>query len=209
MTTQKVTLTQFQALQKIYDHMNRKLFKGELGQCLINLSRKSKAHSFFAPKRWSARGSEERIHEISINPQTINRNPIAVISTLVHEMAHLWQEDHGKPSAQHHNKEWAAKMEELGLIPSSTGLPGGKKTGRNMTHYIEEGGAYERAFAAMPDDYIYTFIAHELNESKAAKAKKKAKNKVKYTCDSCDSNVWGKPGLHIVCQDCGHDFCEQ
>jgi hypothetical protein len=27
-------------------------------------------------------------------------------------------------------------MESIGLVPSNTGLPGGKRTGQQMTHYI-------------------------------------------------------------------------
>jgi hypothetical protein len=42
----------------------------------------------------------------------------------VHEMAHVWQHAHGKPSRNgYHNKEWAAKMDERGLIPSDTHPP--------------------------------------------------------------------------------------
>src|SRR5690606_37233909 len=44
----------------------------------------------------------------------------------------------------YHNKEWADKMEQVGLMPSNTGEPGGKRTGDRMTHYILQGGAFER-----------------------------------------------------------------
>jgi hypothetical protein len=51
-----------------------------------------------------------------------------VLSTLVHEQAHLWQHHFGKPGrGRYHNREWAAKMVEIGLIPSATGEPGGKQ----------------------------------------------------------------------------------
>jgi hypothetical protein len=36
----------------------------------------------------------------------------------------------------YHDRVWGAKMEEVGLMPSNTGLPGGKKNGQQMTHYI-------------------------------------------------------------------------
>jgi hypothetical protein len=44
-----------------------------------------------------------------------------------------------------HNKEWARKMELLGLVPSHAGLPEGKKTGRSVSHYIQPEGAYLKA----------------------------------------------------------------
>ena len=46
------------------------------------------------------------------------------------------------------NKEWAAKMREIGLIPSDSGQPGGKDTGQKVTHYVEESGRFDRACTA-------------------------------------------------------------
>jgi hypothetical protein len=31
---------------------------------------------------------------------------------------------------------------------------------------------------------------------------RKPPTRVKYTCPSCEVNVWGKPGLNISCDDC-------
>jgi hypothetical protein len=46
-----------------------------------------------------------------------------ILSTLVHEMVHVWQETYGNPSRRgYHNRQWAEKMREVGLQPSSTGL---------------------------------------------------------------------------------------
>ena len=45
----------------------------------------------------------------------------------------------------YHNREWAARMETLGLIPSDTGRPGGKRTGQSMGHYVSDGGPFEQA----------------------------------------------------------------
>ena len=36
-------------------------------------------------------------------------------------------------------------MEDVGLMPSNTGRPGGKKTGQQMTHYIIRGGRFQKA----------------------------------------------------------------
>jgi hypothetical protein len=45
----------------------------------------------------------------------------------------------------YHDRVWGAKMEEVGLMPSNTGLPGGKKNGQQMTHYIIRGGRFQKA----------------------------------------------------------------
>lgn len=70
--------------------------------------------------------------------------PEEVMQTLVHEMVHLWQYHFGKPGRRgYHNKEWANKMESIGLMPSSTGQPGGKRTGDKMADYIIEGSVFD------------------------------------------------------------------
>jgi hypothetical protein len=65
-------------------------------------------------------------------------------------MAHLWQHHFGKPSRNgYRNREWAAKMREVGLIPSDTGEPGGKETGQKVHHSIDTSGAFHRAAARL------------------------------------------------------------
>lgn len=55
------------------------------------------------------------------------------LSILTHEMAHLWQHRFGKrPHKACRDKRWAAKMHQIGLIPSDTLAPGNKEAGRRM-----------------------------------------------------------------------------
>jgi predicted SprT family Zn-dependent metalloprotease len=209
MATPKATPTraQFQAYEQMFAYFNARLFAGELPPVLLNFSRHVRSYGFFAPERWE-RGQAVR-HEISLNPSTLkSRAAIDVASTLVHEMVHLWQHEKGTPSrAGYHNQEWAAKMDAVGLVPSSTGEPGGARTGQQMTHYIDKAGAFAEAFRAMPREYGLPWTCEEPDD-RAAKKKRAAKNKVKYSCPSCDANVWGRPDLAISCDDCGERFEE-
>jgi predicted SprT family Zn-dependent metalloprotease len=204
----KPTVAQFTAYQAMYDYFNRTLFQGKLPSCILNFSRQARTLGFFAPERWE-RG-EDRSHEISLNPAHLKTSgPKDSASTLVHEMVHLWQQVFGKPSRRaYHNHEWAAKMEAVGLMPSNTAQPGGRKVGQKMSHYIIEGGAFERGYDAMPADILWPWTSGE-HECSKEKKKPAAPSKVKYTCEECDANVWGKPGLAVVCGDCGEPFIEQ
>ncbi len=68
------------------------------------------------------------------------------MQTLVHEQCHVWQNYYGKPSRRsYHNREWADKMIAIGLMPSTTGRPGGKQTGQHMNDYVLAGGAFQTA----------------------------------------------------------------
>jgi hypothetical protein len=131
--------------------MNEELFGGILPPCLITLQREKKTYGYFSGGRFkNASDNSKTTDEIALNPTYFRfdgRDDRGVISTLVHEMAHLWQHHYGKPGrGRYHNDKWAAKMKEIGLIPSSTGQSGGKETGDRMSHYIEENGAFARAY---------------------------------------------------------------
>lgn len=206
----KPTPAQTRAFQRMYDHFNRHLFGGELAPVLLNFSRLARTYGFFAPERWQGEG-RDGCHEISLNPAHLaTRTPREVASTLVHEMVHAWQHEHGKPSRSgYHNREWASKMEAVGLTPSATGEPGGAKTGQQMTHYIVEDGPFARAFEKLPEAAWFPWLCVPEPEGPAAKRRRRSvRSKTKYTCPSCATNVWGKPGLDIQCAPCDELFEE-
>lgn len=222
------TEQQFNALNGAYQYFNQELFNNELAGCILNFSRLKGTHGFMAPERWKRVGEKDfGTHEISLTPTTLYRTPVEIFSTLVHEMCHLWQWDFGNPSRNgYHNKEWAAKMLEVGLIPSNTGQPGGKMTGQRMTHYIEKEGKYQQAFQKMPEGHILPFTSLEgeimksliegtndpdnepedQRKKRLQKLRPVSRNKTKYTCPGCKVNVWGKPGLKIRCETCNERF---
>lgn len=135
------------ALEKAYKHFNSELFGGKLPTVIFTFQRKSGVMGYFSPERWGNQ-SGKKCNEISINPSFLAQSRlIEICQTLVHEMVHCWQYHFGKPSRRsYHNLEWAKKMIEIGLMPSSTGEPGGKITGQTMADYIIEDGLFIQAF---------------------------------------------------------------
>jgi hypothetical protein len=195
----KSTTGQWNAYQQAWSWFDDQLFDGEQEPCILNFSRRSKrTNGFFAPDKWSKQALA--VPEISLNPDQLKRPLAAVMSTLAHEMAHQWQFQCGNPSRNgYHNREWSDKMKEIGLHSSNTGQPGGRETGQQVTHYVIEGGLFEKAFHDMPEEYSIPWT------SGAAEAKpvpRKCESKVKFTCPSCAAKAWGKPGLLIKCKPC-------
>jgi predicted SprT family Zn-dependent metalloprotease len=194
---------QFAAYQAMAQYFNERLFGGELPPILLNFSRKGRrTRGFFAPDRWEKGGATT--HEISLNPRMMPaRSPVETAATLVHELCHLWQFVFGTPSrAGYHNREWARKMAAVGLMPSDTGAPGGRQTGQQVSHYVIPGGPFERAFREMPDACALPWSGREGPEP----ARPRRPSKVKYRCPGCRQNVWGKPGLSLVCSACDQTF---
>ena len=54
----------------------------------------------------------------------------------------------------YHNREWANKMEQIGMMPTDTGESGEKRTGQKIRHYIIPGGLFELAFIRLDPDEL-------------------------------------------------------
>lgn len=146
-STTSPTLEVYDELQTAYEHFNRELFDGSLPNCLITLQRAKASLGFFSAQRFTNLFGE-LTDEIAMNPAYFAIRGIKdTLSTLTHEMVHLWQAHYGKPArGRYHNREWAAKMIAIGLMPSYDEKPGGKKVGEHISHYTVTGGRFERAF---------------------------------------------------------------
>jgi hypothetical protein len=196
-----VTLTEYQGFQEAYDFFNRELFGGSLPQVLVTLQRQANSPGYFSPERFSGRIDEAVVHELALNPDNfIGRSDELILSTLVHEMCHVWQQTHGKPPRRnYHDRQWAAKMREIGLQPSHTGEEGGKETGQSMSHYILPDGRYAEAFAKLA---AQGFQLHWQSVPASEQGRAKRPSKVKYTCPECGQNAWAKPGALLLCGEC-------
>lgn len=148
----------YQALEEAYNHFNESLFDGQLPNVIFTFQRKRGIMGFFSPDRWrNAEGG--MCNEISINPSFLaSSRLIEICQTLVHEMVHCWQFQFGKPSRNgYHNIQWARKMTSIGLMPSSTGEPGGEVTGQAMGDYIIEGGQFIKSYETLRKTVDFTF----------------------------------------------------
>jgi hypothetical protein len=221
------TQVAYAELQIAYDRFNAELFAGELPPCLLTLQRKAaKVAGYDSPARF-ADPSGRHTDEIALNPMHFKPGEwqMKALQTVLHEMCHLWQQHHGKPSrGSYHNAEWSAKMQEVGLMPSDTGKAGGKTTGQRMDDYPIAGGRFEKiAKAKLADGFRFTWrdrvieIAQELagggdedgegEEGEAEPKEPKSGKRLKYTCAGGGAhNVWGKEGLRVYCKDCEAPF---
>lgn len=220
----------YSELQAAYDHFNRHLFGGQLPPCLITLQREKKTYGYFSRARFVRSGGTVT-DEIAMNPRYFAVVPTKkIMQFLVHDMTHLWQSHFGSPGRRgYHNKEMAAKLEGIGLMPSDTGEPGGKRVGEKMDTYCIAGGPFDVACKQLFDAAfsiswkdrfpekgqlqhvvdgdvdgvdIDDLVAIGVDVDEAQKPDTKS-NRRKYSCPQCKINAWGKPGLNLVCGDCG------
>lgn len=206
------TTAAYAELQSAFDHYNHALFANALPHCLITMQRKKGVYGYFSSERFIHRHDMSMTDEIAINPAYFAVVPLLeILQTLVHEMVHAWQFHFGKPSRRgYHNTEWADKMISLGLMPSSTGKPGGKRTGEQMGDYPIDGGAFLQATdRLLRGDFAISWIdrfpsadlASLLGEGIRISLPTNRTNRIKYRCPSCGAQAWGKPALRLLCGD--------
>jgi predicted SprT family Zn-dependent metalloprotease len=196
MDTADPTRQTYAALQAAARHFNKTLFGGRLPPCLITFQRRANTFGYFASDRFEHRGGKTTTHELALNPVHFNeRSPEATLSTLVHEMVHAKQKAFGKPGrGRYHNAEWAGMMEEIGLMPSSTGAPGGKRTGDRVSHWIVPGGPFDRvcrAFLAKHEGLLWGDRPVKRNGSGGKRSK--------YVCPEDKIAAWARPGVQLLC----------
>jgi predicted SprT family Zn-dependent metalloprotease len=184
-----------------FDWFNKTLFDGQLPGVIITLQRKKGAFGYFHSSQFNHRHKKEIKHEIALNPALFGRcTDQAIADTLVHEMVHLWQQHLGKPPKNaYHNQEWAKKMIEVGLMPSTTGKPGGKQTGKRVSDYPIEGGPFEKEWQKL-EASGFKFDYQGLEVSSKGKDTRK---KISFSCPECSIKVLARQAdLRIMCMDC-------
>src|SRR5688572_9381061 len=199
--SKSISLDQYSILDDAYKYFNSKLFQNTLPECMIVLHRRRNSRGYFHAERYIEKVNEANkkkkskdfssYDELAMNPDDFNRPDISILSTLVHEMAHVWRHrvaEAKKSRGGYHDKVWANKMEEIGLMPSTTGREGGKRTGQRVTHYIIEHGKFEKLCLKFLQGRSIKLSSFPIS---AASAGQSNKNKIKYSC-SCGNNIWGK-----------------
>jgi hypothetical protein len=223
------TIQTYGELEIAFDFLNTALFEGIFGARLPNVMltvpRSKRFQSHFAPRSWVSGEAGQRTSEIALNPYFFS-NAIEVLQTLTHEMVHLAQAElpevygsAGKGSHYgYHGKKFAAVMIRLGLMPSSTGLPGGSMTGFRMGEFIIGGGPFEQAarwFLEHGNKVSWTAVPNFDAAGPGAQgspsgggapgasaADRKRKSKTRFTCPKCELNAWAKATAHLECGVC-------
>lgn len=153
--------------QKAFDYFNEELFQGTLPQCVITLQRVNGTYAYFSRRHFIHHDGKRYAHEIAMNPAYfVVRTLKDSLASLVHELVHLWDaETHKKTEKRHyryHSKAWAERMKSVGLYPSETGeefdangnRP--KEIGDKISHYIIDGGLFDKAADKFIDEEMYT-----------------------------------------------------
>lgn len=200
------------ALETAFRFFNRELFDGSLPDALMTIPHKGKGtRGYVTVNRFTGRKTGRPANEVALNPVHFAGPLQDILATLVHQMVHLWQHCHDKPSrGGYHNRSWAEKILALGLHPSSTGKPGGKTTGQKMHHYLVRGGRFDRAsrkLLASGFDVVWAEALVKREQEKAGgDGADEDTGRVAWACPTCSLKAWAKPSARLMCGTCRRDL---
>lgn len=198
---QTIDNTYHEYLTKAFECFNSQIFNNQLSECVITMSSVDKAFGYFRCNIFPG------VNELAITPKGMKRGAYDALGTVIHEMVHVWQNQHGKPGKPgYHNKQWASKMLEIGLTPISIDQPG-KMTGNKVTHEITEGGISQK-FINLFIEKEGGFLGEEKVEPIVFDKLPKIKRQRKYLSCSCyripiPFKVELEP---VTCTICGQDM---
>ncbi len=115
-----IFLEQLKVLNGVYDKLNETFFESALSKCVITIQRDTtgKILGWFTPREaWQA--GEEKSPEINMTANFLDRPPLEIIATLLHEMCHQFAYQHDikdtSRTGGYHNKEYKKIAEAHGL----------------------------------------------------------------------------------------------
>ena len=199
-------------LEKFFRMLNAHFFSCELPEPIITLKKTPGAYGHITTaKTWKA--GLNRRYEINISTATLDRPIEETTVTLLHEMCHLYNMEHGiKDTSGHggyHNKRFKATAEAHGLSIEYMPRHGWTYTTPTLEllDFIEmQGWAPIQMTEGRPwEDMTGTGTGSRSGGSangNAPRPPKKPSSTRKYICPVCGQSVRATKVVNILCGDC-------
>ena len=190
------------SFEKLFDSLNQEIFDSQLPRAIITLSPTKKAYGHYTVyDAWNVQDSPKR--EINMSTYDINRPIENVISTLVHEMCHMYNDliigvKDCSNNGRYHNKYFKKAAEEHWLIVNkskdygwSTTLPGEK-----LLNWID-------AHPELQDIEMF-----RKNDDRNEKKGKRRANRFQFTykCPNCLAECKATSEITVFCIRCNHQM---
>ena len=189
-------------LKNIYDNLNRDYYDNKLPEVVITIqsSPKGKAYGWYAKDRWGVETDKEKaFDEINISAEYLSRPIENIVSTMQHEMVHLYcainEIKDTSNNNVYHNKKFKQEAEDRDLIIEKE-----QTIGWSVTIPSEKFIAYIKGLNINEDSFKFF---RKIPMGKGETKKKTTKKTTKYTCPCCEISVRGEPDLEIECKKCG------
>lgn len=199
-------------LEKLFRKLNAKFFAGEeFTEPIITVQNTPDAYGHVSvAKIWKVKG--ETKHELNIGAGTLDRPIENVCATMLHEMVHLYNMEHGvqdtSRGGSYHNKKFRDEAEKRGLHIEHHDRYGWTVTtpAESLLDWILEEGLTEidmnRGFSfGIPTTGSGAGASQGGRIDKTPTAKKPSSTR-KLQCPKCGCSVRATKAVRIMCMDC-------
>lgn len=194
-------------LEKMYRELNHDMFLDELEEPIITIQSTPKSYGHVTvSKVW--RSGETHKYELNIGAGTLDRPIENVVSTMLHEMVHIYHLQHGiqdcSRGGTYHNKKFKEKAESVGLLIEYDSRIGYSITAPsdNLILYICEKGWQD--ILMNRGEGMRVPVGNGSNSGRISTdgGEKKISSTRKYQCPVCKMSVRATRDVNIVCGDC-------
>lgn len=201
-------------LEKIYRELNKDKFNGELEECMITVQSTRGAYGHVTcGKVWQVKKGSEDIarYELNIGAGTLDRPIENVVSTMLHEMVHIYNLMHDMQDCSrgntYHNSKFKEKAESVGLHIDYDKRIGWSITSptEELIEYIIEKGWSEILINRNEGISFSGGTSGKSVSGTDSDGHKKPSSTRKYICPCCGNSVRATKVVNIICGDC----CEQ
>jgi hypothetical protein len=204
-----------------FDVLNKVYFNNELPPIVICIMSSKRTYGHYTVnKEW--RVEADRLHEINISAEHLDRPIENVMATLCHEMVHYYCALNGiadtSQGGRYHNKNFKREAEARGLIISQAPYIGWSVTQPSL-EFIEviRSNGIEKPLDINRDGYAGLMIGRGgdgdsdgngntvLGPDGLPIAKKKTSTR-KYICPKCKNSFRATKDIRVMCMDCNEQF---
>lgn len=201
----KATITPMvRELESLFSKLNEKYFDGELETPVITIAPDTcRAYGWFTTWRaWKETDNKDSdgYYEINVSSDYLDREPVEIASTLLHEMVHLYNEENGIKDCSRVGKYHNVKFRDAAL---AHGLNVKKDPKYGYSHTLPQDDV--RAYL---ESLNLHFSLYRPTPQKGQRVKKKSSTR-KYICPICGTIIRATKEVHVTCSDCGVEFIEQ
>ena len=197
-------------LNGIFDSLNDRYFESALSRPVITIQSTPRAYGHFTLyDAWSVDG-DKGMREINIGAGTLSRPIENVVATLLHEMVHYWNDQHGikdcSRGGTYHNKKFKKLAEACDLHIDHHPTYGWSITTPTdaLVEFCLENGLTEIRLCR--NDYVPLQIpgsgTHTGTNTGTGAGGKKPSSTRKYVCPCCGLSVRATKSVNVGCLDC-------
>ncbi len=196
-------------LNKIFDLLNEAFFEDALSRPTITIQSTPKAYGHFSLREDTWISKTGATHEINIGAGTLARPIENVCATLLHEMCHYWNYEHGVQDCSrggtYHNKRFKEAAEARGLVITHSERYGWSHTepGDALLDFVLKYGLTD--ILINRNEYSGFQIpgtgTHSGTQTPTPPTRKPSSTR-KYICPQCGMSVRATRAVNIGCLDC-------